>query len=62
MRPSQLADPRCFQKDDVEYSLKWSSDNTVATLAIIVGGERRKITFTIGQLDLLREFLNANIE
>lgn len=62
MRPSQLADPRCFQNDDVEYSIKWSSDNTVATLAIIVGGERRRITFTIDQLDLLREFLNANIE
>lgn len=62
MRPSQLADPSVFQNDDVEYALKWSSDNTVATLSLIVGGSRRRITFTIEQLDLLREFLNANIE
>mgnify|MGYP003442641044 FL=1 len=62
LRPSQLADPRIFQNETVEYEVKWSKDSTVVTLSLIVDGTRHRMKFTAAELDLLREFLNANIE
>lgn len=64
MRPSDLADPTYFTDgDQTEFELVWSKDETVATLHILVGGTKHRIrTITIGQLDLLRDFLNSNLK
>lgn len=62
-RPSDLADPTHFMNGEVEFELIWSEDGTVATLSIIADGSKTRIRkITISQLDLLRDFLNANIE
>ena len=62
-RPSQLADPTYYTDgNSIELQLKWSRDNTVATLHIIVDGSKRSIGMSIRELDLLREFLNANLD
>jgi hypothetical protein len=58
--PSELADPRVFEGGDAYFELRWSPDETVAVLDIIVRGSKRRIEMTTKQLDLLRQFLNAN--
>jgi hypothetical protein len=63
-RPSDYADPSIYQSDEanVEYVIKWSKDQSVVTLDILVDGSKRRVKMTATQADLLREFLNCNIE
>lgn len=60
--PSELADPRVFEGGDAHFELRWSRDQTVAVLHIIVKSQKRTIEMTVTQLDLLRQFLVANVE
>ena len=63
-RPSEYADPSIYQSDEVnvEYAIKWSKDHSVVTLDLLVDGSNRRIQMTATQAELLREFLNCNIE
>ncbi len=63
-RPSDYADPSIYQSDEanVEYAIKWSKDQSVVTLDLLIDGGKRRISMTAIQADLLREFLNCNIE
>ncbi len=60
--PNELADPRVFEGADARFELQWSRDSTVAVLSVLVDGSKRRIKMTVHQLDLLRQFLVANVE
>lgn len=61
--PSELVDPRVFEGDNARFELRWSRDSTVAVLSIlVVGNSKTRIEMTVNQLDLLRQFLVANVE
>lgn len=62
MRPHERADPTYYSDGENEFVLKWSKDDTTAVLSVLAGGSKARLTLTIEQLDLLREFLNANVE
>lgn len=64
LRPSDYADPSIYQSDEanVEYEIKWAKDQSVVTLYLLIDGSKRRLTMTAVQADMLREFLNCNIE
>jgi hypothetical protein len=62
-RPADYADPSIYQSEEanVEFTLKWSKDESMVVLGLLVDGHMRRVEMSAQQADLLREFLNCNI-